>query len=413
LGKIIKIDLDIQKISYQLTYASLFILALATFTSLSVSAGSHILILIPGLYFLKQGSDAKWPKSTWMLLGLFVAVVISVIFNLDIIDKPFKNIFKGKYFLFAILWMVSFRKLFINRITNKQIKILAWVLLIATSLASLSGLIGLFAGFNPLKMKPPCHPSRACGVYGMYMTYGYGISLFTILNLGLLIYKDKVKEYLPSWLIITSLIINFLGLYFSYARGGLLAFLIACPFFFFKNNIKKFFILLISGAILLGASIIFIPKLNTMFLKRGGSNDQRISFYKTAIKAFQERPIYGYGYRNFEPNVPKLKKKYNIAHPTYGGHAHNNFLEHLASTGLIGAIFLVLFHLFWFLEMFKRDDLLALLTLPFIVNFAFSGLFQYTFGDGENLFLILGVYALSMVKYRMVNPIQSQRVNNG
>jgi O-antigen ligase len=408
LGKVIKID----SLSYKLTFASLFILTLATFTSLSLSAGSHILILIPGIYFLTKKLEYSLPKSSWALLGIFITVIISVLFNLDIIEKPLRHIFKAKYFLFAILWVISFRKLFIDHITKKQIKILLWVFIIATSLASLSGLIGLFAGFNPLKMKPPCHPSRACGVYGMYMTYGYGISLFVILNIGLLIYRDKIKEYLPLWLIVISLVINFMGLYFSYARGGLLALFVAIPFFYLKNNLKRFLLILLTGGILLGASVLFIPKMNSMFLKRGGSNDQRISFYQTAVKAFLEKPIYGYGYRNFEPNVTRLKKKYDIKFANYGGHAHNNFLEHLASTGFLGALLFILFHIFWFLEIYKREDVMAAITLPFIINFSFSGLFQYTFGDGENLFLILGIYALSMVKYPMVNLIPKE-VNHG
>jgi O-antigen ligase len=399
LGKSIKIEI----VSYKLTFAALFILALATFTSLSISAGSHIFILIPGLYFLYKKSNQQLSKSSWALIGLFLSVVLSVVFNLDIIERPVRHIFKGKYFLFAVLWMIAFRKLFIEHITKKQIKILLWVFLIATTLASLSGLIGLFAGYNPLKMKPPCHPSRACGVYGMYMTYGYGISLFVILNIGLLYYREKVKEYLPAWLIVTSLVINSLGLYFSYARGGLLAIFVAIPFFFLKDNLKRFLLIFLSGGLLLGASIFFIPKMNSMFLKRGGSNDQRISFYKTAFEAFKEKPVVGYGYRNFEPNVPRLKKKYNISFPSYGGHAHNNFLEHLASTGIIGAIFFLLFHIFWFLEIYKRNDVMAAITLPFIVNFTFSGLFQYTFGDGENLFLILGIYALSMINREKIN----------
>ncbi len=397
MGETIKLE----NLSYKLTYATLFILALAIFTSLTLSAASHIFILVPGVYFLARSiklKDLNFPKSTWALLLIFISIFISVIFNLDIIDQPHKNIFKGKYFIFAILWAISFREYFKNKITSKQIKILLCLFLIATSLASLSGLIGLFSGFNPLKMKPPCHPERACGVYGMYMTYGYGISLFLILNFGLFLYRDQVKKYAPSWLIIASFLINFLGLYFSYARGGLIAFLVSVPFFFLKNHLKKFIIILISGGVLLLGAIAFIPKVNTMFLNRAESNNQRISFFKTAFMAFQERPLFGYGYRNFEPHVKRIKKKYDLKHQYLGGHAHNNFLEHLASTGLLGALCFILFNGFWFVEMFKRNDVVALIVLPFIVNFSVSGLFQYTFGDGENLFLLLGVYAISVFK---------------
>lgn len=400
-------------VSDKLTYATLFILALAIFTSNSVSAASHIFALIPGIYLLvkaiQEKTYATWSKSTWMLLLMFLSVVLSVVFNLDIIDRPMKNIFKGKYFIFAFFWVLMFQNFFKNEIDrSKFIKVLLWTFLIATSIASLSGVVAMFTGMNYLKMKPGCHATRACGLYGMYMTYGYGISLFVILNAGLLVYRDKIKEYVPTWLVALSFLINFAGLYFSYARGGLLAFVFALPFFLLKKNPKKFLIGMLGGGLLLGSAILFVPKLNTVFLKRGGSNDQRIAFFQTAVKAWQEKPIFGYGYRNFEPNVKRLKKKYNIGHQYFGGHAHNNVLEHLASTGLLGAIFIILFHIFWVLEMFKRDDLLAMIALPFVVNFATSGLFQYTFGDGENLFLIFAIYALSQV--RIAAPVDKGAV---
>ena len=105
----------------------------------------------------------------------------------------------------------------------------------------------------------------------------------------------------------------------------------------------------------------------------------------------------GWGFRNFEPNTVKIKEKYNIANTTYGGHAHNNLLEHLASTGIIGFVLVGFFHLFWLLEMWRRDDWIGDMILPFVVSFTVAGLFQYTFGDGENLFLITAIYALSLI----------------
>ena len=60
-------------------------------------------------------------------------------------------------------------------------------------------------------------------------------------------------------------------------------------------------------------------------------------------------------------------------------------MEYLASTGLLGFMVLFLFHIFWFLETFKRNDLVSNITNPFVIAFFVSGQSQYTFGDGENL----------------------------
>ncbi|TNF30470.1 MAG: O-antigen ligase family protein [Deltaproteobacteria bacterium] len=391
--------MNFNNLALHLSFASLVILAFATFTSLSISAGAHIFIVVPGIYFFfkhfKQKRQLPW--SAKVLFLLFVTVIASVLVNTAIIEHPVRNILKGKYFLFALFFLVSFKEVFKNYMNEKRIRILLWLFLIATTLASLSGIIGLYTGFNPIKFKAACHPTRACGVYGMYMTYGYGISLFMVLLSGALLYRDKFQNYVPTWLLGAAFVINLAGLHLSYARGGLLGFLVALPFFFIKKNIKLFFGVMIAGVLVLGGTMLASESVRDMFFKRGHSNDQRLAFYEAAYRAWSEKPILGWGFRNFEPNTVKIKEKYNIAHTTYGGHAHNNLLEHLASTGIIGFVLVGFFHLFWLLEMWQRDDWIGDMILPFVVSFTVAGLFQYTFGDGENLFLITAIYALSLI----------------
>jgi len=392
--------MDFKIINFRLAYAALIILAIGIFTSVTVSAVSHILMLIPGFYFLwieiKNG-DLQLKKSSYCLLLLLLIVICSVVFNIDIIKFPIKNILKGKYFLMGILGIFLLRHLFNHYLDHRKKKILFHVFIWATTLATLSGLIALWTGFNPIKMKAACHPTRACGVYGMYMTYGYGISLFTVLLSGILIFRKQVKNIIDSKWIVLALIINLAGLFFSFARGGWLGLILALPFFFFKNN-KKYFIAVIGLAIFgFGMAFSFSDKVQDTFLKRQGSNERRIEFFKTALYAFKEKPFLGWGYRNFEPNVKNLKKKYGIGNQHFAGHAHNNFLEHLASTGIIGLLVLLLFFFFWALEMYYRDDVWGKIIFPFIISLVISGMFQYTFGDGENLFLIMIIYSLSQV----------------
>jgi O-antigen ligase len=390
-----------KNLNLHLTYASLFVLALGTMTSVSFSALSHILLVIPGLFYfykdvIKKERTFELSLSSKFLLFMIVTIILSVIFNLDIIDRPIKNISKIKYFLIPFLGTFALNRLFEN-LTAKKIKVLVYAFLIASTVATISGIIGLYTGFNPIKMKNACHSSRACGLFGMYMTYGYGISLFCVLVSGILFYKNKVKELISPYFLWLILIINFIGLYLSYTRGGLLGFLIAVPFLLFKANKKKFVSFGLLAAILLGLSFTFIPKVKNMFANRAGSDMQRIAFYQTAYSAFKEKPLLGWGYRNFEPNVPALKAKYKIAYPSYGGHAHNNILEHLASTGLFGFLAVFGFFIAWLIETYKRNDIIGQVSFVFFISFFTSGLFQYTFGDGENLFLIMGVWMISQV----------------
>lgn len=385
---------------HRLTYSSLIILAIGIFTSVSLSAISHILILPPMFYFLikevKELKRALFFKTFLGLTLICVSITLSVIFNLSILPAPMGNLAKMKYFLLPLLSLPAYCALYREYLNEKKIKVLIYLFLIATTLASLSGIIALFSGFNPLKMKPACHAERACGVYGMYMTYGYGISLFMVLISGVAIAWKKsefYKKMFPLWLLIPAFVINGLGLYLSYTRGAWLGYLMAMPFFFFKEHKKAFLAICGVIAIIGSVSVFTIPSVKKTFFDRENSNDQRLAFFETAYRAFGEKPVFGWGYRNFEPNVPEIKVRHNIAFPEVGGHAHNNYLEHLATTGAFGFMALLFFSLAWILESYLYWPLM----FPVAISFFVSGQVQYTFGDGENLFFLLPLILVHFV----------------
>ena len=379
-----------------ITFAALIVLALGIFTSISFSSLAHVLLLISGSHalacYLKR-RDLPIPPRVWALLALWISCLLSVFFNWQEMENPINNMLKTKYFLIGILSYFAFRNA-ASFLTEKKIKFLISLFLIATSLASASGLIALATGFNPLKMQPACHPTRACGMNGMIMTYAYGINFFLVALVGALIHRNELKGYLPVRLATLALAINGIGLFFSYTRGAWIGFLTAIPFFFFKQNKKIFLLAMLAGMLLLGGGLLTSPKVRDTFFKRSGSNSQRIAFFRSALAAFGEKPWFGYGYHNFESNVLAIKARHSIPWPDHAGHAHNNFLEHLAATGAPGAIAFILFCLSWIIDCWRRRDVLGKIIFPVTVSFVVSGAVQYTFGDGENLFLLMLLWAL-------------------
>ncbi len=378
-------------------WTAFIIWSVSIYTSISLSALGHIILIPPSilaLIRLIKSKNITLPKSYWALLALFGVSVLSVLFNWDIIEKPFRHLGKLKYFLMTLLIVLPVKELLAKKWDEKKVRLILHLFLISTAIAAISGIIGVHTGFNPLKMKNACHPTRSCGLYGMYMTYGYGISFFITILIGLLLKRKQVLPYAHPLLVLSSTLINFVGLIYSYTRGALLGLLISAPFYFFKNYKKKFILLMVSSVICLGVAIQYSPRLNDVFTKRSGSNLQRISYFKAAFYGLKERPILGLGFKNFEPNSVRLKTEHGLYAPNIQGHAHNNYLEVLASTGLLGLLSFVLFLGFWLVEVYRRGDLLGYVCFPFIINFMVSGMTQYTFGDGENLFFIFFVYIL-------------------
>ena len=126
------------------------------------------------------------------------------------------------------------------------------------------------------------------------------------------------------------------------------------------------------------------------------SNTQRIAFFQAAYESFREHPLFGIGYKQFEFNSLNIKKRHSIEWQNQSGHAHNNFLEHLASLGIFGALSFLMFSIFWFFESIKIRESQRYLTQSFCVCVGISGLTQYTFGDAENSVFIMLVWLLTV-----------------
>jgi O-antigen ligase len=383
-------------------YASLMTLALGLFTSITFLALSHICIFIPALYFLPKTNFKKWNKSSWFLLAMSIAFILSVFVNQDIASNSFFPITKTKYYILAVVSIAPI-SYFFNKldpsVAIKKIHYLILALFITTTLASLLGMFAVLTKFNLLKWQV-ASSMRNSGITGNVMNYAHNLALIQIIFTGMIIYRKEINKYINLNFLYLVWLINLLALIMSYTRGAILAFLIGLPFYFLKKNKKKF--------VALASSLILITTLGVGFnlfsnlILRHDSDAQRVSQWKAAYAGFKERPIFGLGYLNFDSMSVPLKIKYGIGSTDFGGHAHNNYLEALASTGIVGFIFFILWQIFWFNEMFKREDLFAKIAIPFIIAFVIGGLTQATFTLGANLFLTMSFYTLTQLNFMVI-----------
>ena len=301
----------------------LFVLALGLFTSISFMALSHVLLGLSGVYFfyvyLKE-KGFQIPLKMWGLVAVWVTVVLSILFNWGDLPEPGFNLSKSKYFIIGIFSFFSVRYCCKEYLDVRRIRLLLNTFMVTTTVASISGLIALWTGYNPLKFAPACDANRACGMFGMLMTYGYGLSFFLLIVAGLLLYRKSTGEYFNRNIALVALVVNTAGLFLSYTRGAWLGLVVALPFFFFKKNKKLFLISGLAGVLLLGGVVLVSPGARQAFFDRSESNTQRLALYRTAVKAFIEKPYFGYGYRNFEPNTLAIKARYDLPHPDHPGH---------------------------------------------------------------------------------------------
>lgn len=389
--------MDIKKIHW-MTYASLMSLALGLFTSITFSALHHIFLVIPCLYFLNKTDFKKLPKSAWALLGLVVIIFLSVIVNHDIMKEGYAPLTRTKYYILAVLGIAPVTEYFRSLSEAERIKKISWLLkalLITTTLASLSGMGAYYFGYNVLKFKAG-YVTRNGGLFGMLMNYAQNIAFFMTFLTGLIIFRNEIKRYVSLNLVYVAWLINLLGLYTTFTRGAWLAFGVSLPFFLIKKHFKVFFISFVLLT-LIGALIYFGAGKSVI---RPDSDRERLSQWKAAYYAYTERPILGYGYMNFEPRCYEIKARYNIEKQNFCGHAHNNFLEILATTGMLGFIFFVAWLTLWIKESLMRADVAARIGLPLIVVFIAGGLTQSTFTIGASLILIAPMYLFTKLIFQ-------------
>jgi O-antigen ligase len=385
-----------QKLMPQFIYASLFILAIGLFTSISLMAGFHILMIPPILYYAPKYNWRKFPKSGWALLAFSAMAILSVIFNQDIISSGYKNISKTKYFIIGALSIIPldfyFNQYLKGEEKTKVFSTLLRTFLLGATIATLAGLVGFFTGFNPILFKV-VSSERNSGMFGMLMTYAHSIALFCTLLIAIIVNRKLLNKYIPNWALAVTFLITFYGLFATYTRGAMIACLASLIFIH-----KKVAIVLISIIVIISVYLsVFRFQYFSTNIVRQGSNNQRMGLLLGAIEAFKERPILGYGYQNYEPHSEEIKIKYNLADPHFKAHAHNNFIEILATTGILGFVMMVAWLVFWIIEVFQKKGLTRRLVFPFIVTFLVGSFTQVTFNDGEVQFFFLVIYALSVL----------------
>nr|BDT26839.1 O-antigen ligase family protein [Bacteriovorax sp. HI3] len=386
-----KVNSKLDEVLEWMIYGSLLVLAIGLLTSPTILALSHILMILPALYFIPRTNYSSWPKSAWALLAMNIVIILSVLVNQDIAVRGYVPIAKAKYFIFGFVSLGPLAWVFKNHFNEKKISYILYALCLGTTLATVYGILKIKFGHSLIFIGAPTNDTRVGGFFGMLMNYAHNMSYFLIILLGVIIYREKCKRYINMNFVYAVFIINLAGLYLSYTRGAWLGFLFAIPFYFFKNH-KKWFVAAVGGIIVFGAIVYFAAG---QAMHRKDYDATRLGQWQAAIAAFKERPVFGYGYLNFEKHSVNIKQRYHFLVPDFKGHAHNNVFEMLGSTGLLGVTTFILWLVLWFKELYNRSDVLAQIGLPFIVTFFIGGLTQSTISLGINLFFIIAAYSIS------------------
>lgn len=344
------------------------------------------------LYDNFKNKTLSLPKSAYWLLGFILVALLSIIVNDDIIQRASLHRARLKYPLLGVLGIYFFRY-WIPKSSDLTKKWVLNLFLISVCFSSLYGIITFYTK----------NLGRINGLI-YTMKQGYGSVLFLILLLGVIVHKDYFKKWINLKLCYFTFFITFVAMTMTFTRGAMLGFLCGVPvlLYFYRKKVAMVFgtlcialVFLLGGYYLYGKSNLDFRFLTT---KVNDSDAERMRIWTSAIYAVKERPYLGLGYYNFKSQVHKIAEKHNLERIQVSqAHAHNNFLEIAADTGIIGLFFFLAWLITWASEAF-RSTMGRALIIPFGVVFIISGMFELTIIDSHISALIYLVYSLSHLK---------------
>jgi O-antigen ligase len=251
---------------------------------------------------------------------------------------------------------------------------------------------------------------RARGMWGHPVTFGHSMALSLMMLLGFSIAMPKSKWKYIAW---ASTLACGLALLWSYTRGAWIGVAAAVFMMSLYLGRKVAIASILSGVILVGGGATisekFRDRLTSIVSMTNQSNTERLDVWRANIAMFKDNPILGVGYGVNEEIIGDYYTKLGITQE-FGGHAHNNYLQFLSGTGLLGFAAYTAFSLI-FLWMSHRllrtlpkdahwQRAIAIGALGAQVALHVGGLTECNFKDAEVNHQYMLILALLMVVWR-------------
>ncbi len=304
-------------------------------------------------------------------------------------------------------------------------------------LAGVSVLVILSGVFQ--RFADPAHPfltlggsRRVYGTLGNYIYFGQ-YSLFTFWIAGILCAWSKTPLLRYSYACLMAL--SVWGMILSGSRGPLLGWMMslivfgACSLIFFGNarvriaaGVGTLGMLLVVGLAIFGNVAAFnrIQGLGGLreIATAGGTASTRLMAWDIAWHGFLERPALGWGWGNYYVVYNKFFNPKFLEHgwgETWFDHAHNQYFDMLATTGVIGTLAYVGIFVFATYLLFravrekKISPVFFALCMSLLAGHAVNNIFVFEHPSSYLLFFIfLGLIQAETRRVPMVRASQEQ-----
>jgi len=351
--------LKINKLFDKIIYYLIILLPLSLITGPLLSELSITIIVILFIYIsLKNKLFFFYNNIFSKIFGLFfIVLIISSLLSIDPIISLSKTIFYFRFWIFSLsVWYIIEKEhdIFKNLIIS----------------LTLSFIILIFDGYVQFLFKKnilgwPIHGSRVSSFFKDELILGSYLSRLLPLLFGLLVYNKNFDRSISGYIFFLVIFIGVETL--TFLSGERLAFFyINFSAIFLIVTMKKYKIFRSLSILFSVILIIFIVSINPKSFERmisktikqfnwnaqsGSVTTEKYIFsyehhnhFTSALKMYNDYKIFGVGPRMFRQLCSQ--KKYITSWESCSTHPHNNYVQLLSETGIIGFSFLSIIFLY-------------------------------------------------------------------
>lgn len=343
--------------------------------------------------------------SVFLVLACSLSSVVAHFNPLVILSKAVpvefpRDFIKTWYFALPIVHVLTLR-----RLNTSQIRFVLWVWVGAFGLLSVLGITQYYFGWDWMRSRVIPIPS-AERRYHVDLWLGHHLSAANILIFPFFAALDWLrksfalkKNFQQRCVLFGILAVGGVALLFTYSRMlwlsmgvGLVIYLVIV----LPRRVLAPAIIIIA---LLTVAVSQIPHIQTRIQDLSGHMDREV-LWKANRYYFSQRPWTGIGFRkNQEMSESFIRWDNPKVERIFSGHAHNNVLEMLGGTGLVGTLAWFIWNIFIFMLLWKNFSEGALFGAGFLIVWAIfhiNGITQVNFWEGKVLHQVMWMVGLSL-----------------
>jgi len=301
--------------------------------------GAATLFLLWGVVVVRcRQIEIHWNWLCLPLFGLVVIATVQFVFGLSVYPYLTKiELLKwASYFLLFFLTMESFE-------TEAHVRQFVWLLLSLGFAVSLFGIIQHFTFNGKLYWLVPLPPG--VGPFGPFVDpdhFAGFVELTAPLGFALLLFRAWRREQLTVLLLFTIVPVG--AVILSASRGGIIGLALEFALLAFLSRRQRVgrrqllgaaTIVLVAGYFIVWLGVSKAIERFALLAHEGISRELRVSIYQDTWRMVLDRPWFGTGLGTLVAVYPRYASFYN---GLTVDHAHNDYLELLAETGIVGGL---------------------------------------------------------------------------